>query len=108
MVFYRANDSSQAQVRPDNRSLPMAPQHALQFLQVGRRRTLLREGHVDIVVKEHDEARLRGEVEDLVKRRIEETGSAAGDFCRHELLVNGKFPDSGEDTGERAQDAADV
>ena len=54
----------------------------------------LRERHVDVVVQEHDEPDLAGEVEQAVERGFGQAGGLAGDLRRDELLVNRELADA--------------
>ena len=68
----------------------------------------LRERHVDVVVHDHDEPDLAGEVEDPIERRVGEARGLAGDLRRDELLVDRELADAGEHAREGQQHAADV
>ena len=49
---------------------------------------LLVERHVDVVVQNHDEPGLCGEIEDSIESGIGEARRVAGHLRRHELFVN--------------------
>ena len=95
-------------MRPDDGRLRVALEERFHLSQVDRLRVRLRERHVDVVVEDHDEARLGGELEDAVERGIREAGRLARDLGRDEFLVDAELADAGEDAGKRLQHAADV
>ena len=85
----RMDDAAEADVRPDDRRLRMALEQRL-HLASGTRApaSCFGERHVDVVVQDHDEPGLAGEVEDAIERRVREAGGFAGDLRRDELLVD--------------------
>ena len=80
----------------------------LHLRQVDRFGVLLRERHVDVVVKNDHQADLAGEVEDAIERGIGEAGGFTGDLRRDELLVDAELADAGEHARKGPQHAADV
>ena len=79
----------------------MALEQRLHLRQIHRLGVRLRERHVDVVVQDHDEAGLGGEVENAIERRIGQAGRLARDLGRDEFLVDGELADAGEDARER-------
>src|SRR5215470_14136461 len=90
----------------------MALEESDELPEIGRLGSILcdvfRERKVDVVVKDDNEARFSGEIENAIEGRILETGHLPGNFCGDKFLVNGEFADAGEDAGKSSQNAADV
>ena len=80
--------AAEAQVRPDDRRVRVALEQRLQIRQVGGPLRGLGEGHVQIVVEQHDQAHLGGEVQDAIQRRVQQAGRATGGLRGDELLVD--------------------
>ena len=80
----------------------------LDLVEIGRLRPLLRERDIHIVMNEDEQACLGGEIQDPIQRRILKTRHFAGDFRRHEFLVNRELSDTGEYARKGLQDAADM
>ena len=100
LVLDRAHDAPEADVRPDDRGLRVPLEEVPQLDELIRLLLRLRERHVDVVVQEHDESDLAGEIEDPVERRIREAGRLAGDLGRDELLVDRELADAREHAGK--------
>ena len=106
--LHRVNHPAETRVRPDHRSLRMAPEQVFHLREVDRLGAFLRERNIDVVVQEDDEPHLTREFEDAVERRVREARGVAGDLGRDELLVNRELADAGEHAGERLEHAANV
>jgi hypothetical protein len=87
----------------------MALQEIPELLQEDGGISLLGERPVHVIVDQHDQADLGGEIEDPVQGRVGGARDVPLDLGGHELLVDRELPDSREDAREgleRAPDAA--
>src|SRR5215475_3792940 len=99
-------------MRPNDGRAWMALEESDELPEVGRLGSILCdvfcERKVDVVVKDDNETRFGGEIENAIEGRILEAGYFPGNLCGDKFLVNGEFADAGKDAGESLQNAADV
>ncbi len=86
----------------------MPAQEGFHLREVDRLGIRFRERHVDVVVEDHDQPGLGGELEDAIEGGVGKARRFSGDLRGDELLVDAELADPGEHAGKRFQHAANV
>ena len=91
----RMHDPSESDVGPDDRRLRMPLEECLHLREIDRLGVCLRKGHVDVVVKDHDEAGFSRKLQDAIEGGVGQARRLAGDLWRTRTLcgcVNSPIP----------------
>ena len=78
------------------------------LVEIRRLRSFFGKRPIHVVMNQHNQSDLAGEVEDPVQRRVLQARNRTGDLGGYELLVNGELANAGEYTRKSLQHPANM
>ena len=93
---------------PNDRRFRVAREYVPHLIVEERRPGALGEGNIDVAMEDDRHPDFTGEVENPVQCGIEESRRIAGDFSRHEFLMDAEFADAAEHSRIHLKHPADM